>query len=59
MCVLLITTLVPVCLTLASAVTAVCMIRMTISGTESKDRAKVLTSLAQVIRAIRGSQWGR
>jgi hypothetical protein len=59
MCVLLIATLVPVCLTLASAVTTVCIIRMTISGTESKDRAQVLTSLAHVIHAIRGSQWGR
>lgn len=39
---------------LVTAVTAVLMVRLALTGTDSGDRAAVLNAIAGIIRAIRG-----
>jgi hypothetical protein len=38
------------------AVTAVLIARYALDGTDSRDRARVLTALAEVVRALRGKR---
>lgn len=51
---LVVALLVPVSIVVVIAVTAVVLIRLTISGTDSRHRAAVLSATAELIRAIRG-----
>ncbi|GAA3807623.1 hypothetical protein ACFS5L_28290 [Streptomyces phyllanthi] len=38
------------------AVAAVLVVRSALDGTESKDRARILTAVAEVVRAVRGKR---
>ncbi len=51
---LVVALLVPVSIVVVIAVTAVVLIRFTISATDSCHRAAVLSAMAELIRAIRG-----
>jgi hypothetical protein len=51
---LLLTALMPAAIVLIAAVTAVLVVRLALTGTESGDRAAVLHAVASIIRAIRG-----
>lgn len=51
---LLLATLTATGVVLITAITAVLVVRLALTGTESKDRAAVLNAVAAVIRAIRG-----
>ena len=51
---LLLTVLMPTVIVLIVAATAVLVVRQALTGTESRDRAAVLSAVADIIRAIRG-----
>jgi hypothetical protein len=51
---LLLTVLVPAGIVLIAAAAAVLVVRLALAGTESGDRAAVLSAVADIIRAIRG-----
>jgi hypothetical protein len=51
---LLLTALMSAGVVLVAAVTAVLVVRLALTGTESGDRAAVLNAVASIIRAIRG-----
>jgi hypothetical protein len=51
---LLLTVLISAGVALIAAVTAVLLVRLALTGTESSDRAAVLNAVADIIRAIRG-----
>ena len=51
---LLLTALIPAGIALIAAITAVLVVRLALTGTESRDRAAVLSAVASIIRAIRG-----
>ena len=51
---LLLPVLISAGIVLFTAVTAVLVVRLALTGTESGDRAAVLTAVASIIRAIRG-----
>jgi hypothetical protein len=38
------------------AITAIVITRYALDGTDSKDKARVLTALAEVVRALRGKR---
>lgn len=51
---LLLTVLMSAGVVLIAAVTAVLVVRLALTGTQSADRAAVLNAVASIIRAIRG-----